>query len=238
MTLAAVLFLGVSWAAADPTVVAATVSQAPTQAASTNASSNTSSQNQNPSSNQSSSNQSSGSQSPSPQHSPASSNGQTSAGQTSAPAPASAHPVHKKKKPVSSDCANAPPASSAAASSGTTAKASGADTGTQPANCPPKKTIVPEGSTGEAHIELAGGQSGDQTAQRDTANQMLGTAEGNLKKMDGRQLTESQKDLITQIRQFMDQSRSAVKAGELDRARTLAWKAQTLSEELIKPDNQ
>jgi hypothetical protein len=85
---------------------------------------------------------------------------------------------------------------------------------------------------------LAGGAGSDQAQQKNSANQMLGAAEENLKKMDGRQLTASQKDLISQIRQFMEQSRSAVQAGELDRAHTLAWKAQTLSEELIKPENQ
>jgi hypothetical protein len=85
---------------------------------------------------------------------------------------------------------------------------------------------------------LAGGAGSDQAQQKNSANQMLGAAEENLKKMEGRQLTASQKDLISQIRQFMEQSRSAVQAGELDRAHTLAWKAQTLSEELIKPENQ
>jgi hypothetical protein len=41
--------------------------------------------------------------------------------------------------------------------------------------------------------------------------------------------------MVTQIHQFMDQSKTAVKDGDLERARTLAWKAQLLSEELVKP---
>lgn len=86
-------------------------------------------------------------------------------------------------------------------------------------------------------MQLAGGAAGSQTAnQRDTANQMLGTTQENLKKIAGRQLTTNQQDMVNQIRQFMNQSKDAADAGDLDRARTLAWKAQLLSEDLIKPE--
>jgi hypothetical protein len=86
---------------------------------------------------------------------------------------------------------------------------------------------------------LAGGTATDQTShQRDTANQMLGSTEANLKKIAGRQLRQNQQDMVNQIHQFMDQSKTASDAGDLDRARTLAWKAQVLSEELVKPEQQ
>jgi hypothetical protein len=64
---------------------------------------------------------------------------------------------------------------------------------------------------------------------------MLGSTEENLKKIAGRQLSSDQQDMVNQIRQFMEQSKAAVEDGDLDRARTLAWKAQVLSEELVKP---
>jgi hypothetical protein len=64
---------------------------------------------------------------------------------------------------------------------------------------------------------------------------MLGTTEANLKKIAGQQLSSNQQDMVTQIRQFVAQSKAAVADGDLDRARTLAWKAQVLSEELVKP---
>ena len=64
---------------------------------------------------------------------------------------------------------------------------------------------------------------------------MLGTTEENLKKIAGRQLKPEQQDMVIQIRQYMEQSKSAVATGDLERARTLAWKAQLLSEELVKP---
>jgi hypothetical protein len=105
-----------------------------------------------------------------------------------------------------------------------------------PTNCPPSKVIVRQGGTSEPTIRLAGGAVGDQAAQqRHTANQYLGATELNLKKIVGRQLTANQQDVVNQIHQFMAQSRSAVTAGDLELARTLAWKAQLLSEELVNP---
>jgi hypothetical protein len=67
------------------------------------------------------------------------------------------------------------------------------------------------------------------------ANEMLSATELNLKKIDETKLTTSQQDMVNQIHQFMDQSKSASTAGDLERARTLAWKAQLLSEELVSP---
>ncbi len=61
---------------------------------------------------------------------------------------------------------------------------------------------------------------------------MLAAADENLKKMAGRQLAANQQDMVNQVRQFVDQSKAATATGDLDRARTLAWKAQLLSEEL------
>lgn len=65
---------------------------------------------------------------------------------------------------------------------------------------------------------------------------MLDVAEGNLKKIAGRQLSSEQQEMVSQIHQFMDQSKASVVDGDVDRARTLAWKAQLLSEELVKPE--
>jgi hypothetical protein len=101
-------------------------------------------------------------------------------------------------------------------------------------NCPPSKVIVRQGGTSEPSVQLAGGPQSSH--QRDTANQMLGTTEANLKKIAGRQLSSNERDMVNQTRQFMAQSKAAVDAGDLERARTLAWKAQLLSEELVKPE--
>jgi hypothetical protein len=64
---------------------------------------------------------------------------------------------------------------------------------------------------------------------------MLAATEANLKKIAGQPLSSNQQDMVNQIHQFMEQSKAAVGDGDLERARTLAWKAQLLSDELVKP---
>ncbi len=93
-----------------------------------------------------------------------------------------------------------------------------------------------QGGTSEPSIQLAAGAEGDKAAQeRNSTNQMLASTEENLKQIAARTLNSDQQDAVNQIRQFMDQSKSAAAVGDLDRARTLAWKAQLLSQELVKP---
>jgi hypothetical protein len=113
------------------------------------------------------------------------------------------------------------------------------DEGQSPANqpvtkCPPPKIIVRQGGTSEPAIQLAGGPKQSPEA-RASADPMLEATEANLKKLENRQLTDTEKGVVTQIRQFLEQSKTAVAAGDVERARTLAWKAQTLSEDLVNP---
>jgi hypothetical protein len=70
--------------------------------------------------------------------------------------------------------------------------------------------------------------------QRSSEQLQLATEE-NLKKIEGRQLTPSQQEMKNQIAQFMEQSKTAAGAGDLDRAHNLALKARLLSDELLKP---
>jgi hypothetical protein len=130
---------------------------------------------------------------------------------------------HHKRKAAPSDCASSVAASSPPSNSSSPAG---------PANCPPAKVVVHNGGSSEPSIQLVGG---DSPHQSDTAVQLLGETEANLKRIDAGQLTSSQQETVSQIHQFMDQSKAAVAAGDSERARTLALKAQMLSEELIKP---
>lgn len=158
-------------------------------------------------------------------------------------------PVHHNKKRVIPVNCNSTPATAGQTASGSnsgsnqaqtdpaaTATPAAPGTSSAPTNCPPPKVIVRQGGTSEPSIQLAGGAAGQTSHERDTANQMLGTTEANLKKVAGRQLSPNEQDMVNQARQFMEQSKAAVAAGDLERARTLAWKAQLLSEELIKPE--
>jgi hypothetical protein len=156
---------------------------------------------------------------------------------------------HKKKKAALSNCGvrPTPPVSTGTNPQGATPGDPSAGTASasppgqnsaapDPKDCPPPKRIVRHGGTSEPSIQLAGAPSDNQAShQRDVVNQLLGVTENNLKKVAGKQLNSTQQDTLSQARAFVQQSRSAIADGDLDRARTLAWKAETLSEDLTKP---
>lgn len=133
--------------------------------------------------------------------------------------PASTHPRHKKPAP---DCSTTPPAGG-----------SGGSPAQKP--CPHPKVVVRNGGTEEPTLQLKGGDAAEQAASQHSTEQLTQVAEENLKKIAERQPTPNQRDTVSQIRQFIDQSRAAVAAGDLDRAHNLALKARLLSDELLKP---
>jgi hypothetical protein len=147
---------------------------------------------------------------------------------------ASAGSAGAENKTPSADSAPSTSASSTQASA--PAAAGTAPASAKSSNCPPTKIVVPEGSTPESSIQLAGGAA-DPPA-RDNAKQLLQSTEDNLKKIEGQQLTSGQRDMVTQVRQFVAQSKKATEDGDVESARTLAWKAQTLSQELVTPENK
>jgi hypothetical protein len=155
---------------------------------------------------------------------------------------ASAKRAHRNKKKKTVACTDTPSTSAANEASSPSSPSSGqANAGKSPAvpvasseNCPPAKVVVHQGGSSESSIQLAGGTNQSSQA-RATATPMLDATEANLKVLEERQLSDSEKDMVTQIRQFMEQSKTAVAAGDVERARTLAWKAQTLSDDLVKP---
>jgi hypothetical protein len=155
-------------------------------------------------------------------------------------------PVNKKKvQTAGCDSATAKPAQTASDSasvsqsgnaSGGTRSAHASRTSAAPKNCPPAKIIVPHGGTAEQSIQLEGEPSSGEISQdREATKQMLEMTETNLKKMAEQQLSASQQDSVTQIREFVEQSKTALVAGDMERARTLAWKAKLLSDDLAKP---
>jgi hypothetical protein len=128
------------------------------------------------------------------------------------------------KKPADVDLPNSGSGNSATTSS-TTRKP-----------CPPPKKVVRNGGTDEPTIKLTGETTAAQASQeRATTDQLNASTEENLKKIADRQLAPSQQEIVTQIQQFVDQSKQAVAAGDLERAHNLALKARLLSDELLKP---
>lgn len=171
---------------------------------------------------------------------PAPPDAQTSTKQKRSPAVKRAH----KKRVAATDC-GAASASSAAKSSpdgkSSTGPAAGgseqsAKSGEPLKNCPPPKIVVNQGGAAEPSIQLAGGPTtGQASEQKNAAIQLLGTTEENLKKISGRQLSSDQQQTVTQIHQFIQQSKTAAANGDSERARNLAWKAELLSEDLVNP---
>jgi len=226
MTLGVILLVSLSCAAAEPPAVATLYqnAQQETSASKPTAANNTQGQGT--------------AQSPS-KTTPA----QKAAAQNQPPAK---KPRQKKKTP-SADCTSAdtPATGSGAAGSASPGTAppqsiaqgtAPASTAEAPLNCPPPRVVVPQGGTSEPNIQLAGGPVGKQASQqRESANRMLAATEQNLEKIAGRELTSSQQDMVNQTRQFMEQAKAALAAEDFDRAGTLAWKAQLLSEELANP---
>jgi len=68
-------------------------------------------------------------------------------------------------------------------------------------------------------------------AQQET-NQSLAVADKNLASTRGKRLNAAQADLASKIRGFLKDAREAAQIGDWSRARSLAKKAQVLSEEL------
>src|SRR5229473_1359539 len=101
--------------------------------------------------------------------------------------------------------------------------------------CPPPKKVVRNGGSDEPSIQLVGGETAEQTAHQSATDKLTVATEENLKKVAGHPLSPSQQEMVNQIKLFIDQSKTAIAAGDVERGRNLAMKAHLLSDELVKP---
>ena len=142
-----------------------------------------------------------------------------------------AKPRHHKK--ATPNCSNAPAAPADPTKPASTAPANAATSTLPP--CPPPKKVVHNGGSEEPSVQLTGGTTAGQAAHQPSTDQLTAATEENLKKIEGLQLSPSQQELKDQITRFMDQSKAAIAAGDLERGHNLAMKAHLLSDELVKP---
>jgi hypothetical protein len=99
----------------------------------------------------------------------------------------------------------------------------------------PPKRVIHNGSTTEPSVQITPSLPQQQAdTQQQKTNSLLNTTEENLRSISGNQLTDSQEEMVKQIRMFVEQAKTAQSAGDLERANNLATKAQLLSEELVK----
>ena len=138
------------------------------------------------------------------------------------PEPPSAKPATGKKKPVVKPTTKTP------------AKKRRAQK--QPVTQPDSsKVVIKNGSTSDPKIQLSSGGQQQATQQIQSANSLLDATNANLKKISDKKLDTTQEDMVKQIKDYMEQSKSAAAAGDPHGAQTLATKAHLLSEELVKP---
>jgi hypothetical protein len=100
----------------------------------------------------------------------------------------------------------------------------------------PRKKVVRNGSTTEPAVQIAPSVSGRQASKAlRSTDQLLATTDANLKRLSASTLTAAQEATVTQIKNYMEQSRKAADNGDPQRAYNLAHKANLLSTELATP---
>lgn len=99
----------------------------------------------------------------------------------------------------------------------------------------PSRKIVRNGSTHDPELDFAPTVTEAQASkQRQDIEHLLQLAEANVKQASARPLTLAQEDTVGQIKLYMDQAKRATDDGDLQRAHNLAFKAQLLSNELMR----
>jgi hypothetical protein len=156
--------------------------------------------------------------------------------------PAKAPQPHRRRKKTSPNCTNSATAvnpiaggSGDSANLKATGDSSAKATSASLPPCPPPKKVIHNGGSEEPTIQLIGGTPAEQASNQRSTEQLTAATEENLKTIAERKLTPSQQEMVSQVKQFMEQSKTAVAAGNLERGHNLARKAQLLSEELLKP---
>jgi len=98
------------------------------------------------------------------------------------------------------------------------------------------KVVVRNGGTADSAVQISSSNSDQQAPQQlKNTTSLLGATTENLHKISGKQLNPNQQDMIKQIHNYMQQSKTATAAGDVQGANNLAVKAHLLSQELVKP---
>jgi hypothetical protein len=147
---------------------------------------------------------------------------ETTGPQQTPTSPAKPSPTRPRRRKTIPNCSTAPaPLNSSADNSADSKKTTG--------------VASAKAGSSEPVEQLTGGTKAQQDSQQHSTEELTAATEENLKKIAGLQLSPSQQDMVNHIKQFMEQSKAAVAAGDLDGAHNFARKAHLLSEELVKP---
>ncbi|HTR23440.1 MAG TPA: hypothetical protein VMI10_05605 [Terriglobales bacterium] len=97
----------------------------------------------------------------------------------------------------------------------------------------PTKVVIREGGVDEPTAQIVTGMSPDEAArQRQEAEQLLAMTGEMLKEIAPRELDVHQQEMVSQIHNYMNLARDALKEGDIPRAHTVAQKANLLADDL------
>ena len=106
-------------------------------------------------------------------------------------------------------------------------------------SAPPRPRVTPtpatdSGAAAKPEVPVIAPQlsAAESSAAQQQMTSSLAVAEKNLAYSQGKKLNATQTDLAGKIKEFVDDARAAGREGDWTRARSLATKAQVLSEEL------
>lgn len=152
---------------------------------------------------------------------------------SSAPAAPENHGQKTATKPCSEAQSKSPSQSGCKASSSKAkSKKPTAHSTTKSADSSSGKTVVRNGGTGEPSVGISPDEGQRQAARIQETNRLLAAADMNLKDVAVRGLNASQEVTVKQIRSYMDQAKTAENSGDVERAYTLANKANMLAADL------
>jgi hypothetical protein len=99
----------------------------------------------------------------------------------------------------------------------------------------PKKIVVREGGADEPTTQIVTGMAPEEAErERGEAELILSTTSETLKEIAPRPLDAGQQEVVSQIHNYMKDSRVALKEGDIPRAHTLAIKAGLLADDLAR----
>ena len=99
----------------------------------------------------------------------------------------------------------------------------------------PRKIVVRQGGVDEPLARIVTGMTPDEAARkRNEAELLLSTTAETLKEIAPRPLAARQEETVSQIHNYMEGARAALREGDIPRAHTLAQKASLLADDLLK----
>ena len=99
----------------------------------------------------------------------------------------------------------------------------------------PRKIVIHRGGTSEPVAQIIPGMTREEAQrQREESEDLLTAADANVRTLAARNLNSDQQEVVSQIRHYMNVAYAALNDGDIQRAHTLAQKAQLLADDLVK----